>query len=131
MTYTGGSAWVAVGPSSDGKMVGSEAVVGQPSGGTVRKYSLSGQSVPGVSAMGAQTLTDTSIDDTGGTTTMTYTKIMDEDGELTLNKDSSTILVMRIERVLSALQRYHPSLELSRRSMMSPPATVSAAHRRN
>lgn len=99
MVYTGGDAWVAVGPAadSDGKMVGSEVVMGLPSpSNTVMKYELTQQGAAGVNAMGAQTLTGTSLSAAGGTTTMTYTKLLAEAGELSYSDSGPTPLVFAV-----------------------------------
>ena len=99
MVYTGGDAWVAVGPAadSDGKMVGSEVVMGLPSpSNTVMKYELTQQGAAGVNAMGAQTLTGTSLSAAGGTTTMTYTKLLAEAGELPYSDSGPTPLVFAV-----------------------------------
>eukprot|EP00536_Pseudo-nitzschia_multiseries_P011719 jgi/Psemu1/289867/fgenesh1_pg.412_\ len=75
--------WLAIGFSSDGKMIGSGAVIGLPDSGEVLKYSLSAFDVTGVVPMpeAQQTLIETSLVQENGTTKMQFTKIMDEAGE--------------------------------------------------
>lgn len=88
VTYTvNRNSWLAIGWSDNGGlMIGSEAVIGLPDEGTVQKYNLNDKNLPGVVpfADAQQTLIDTSITQEGGTTTMTFTKIMVEDGEIPL-----------------------------------------------
>lgn len=73
--------YVAVGISPTGKMDPSEVVIGLPDEETVLKYDISAQSISGVVAMSddKQTLTDTSITQEDGVTTLSFTKILEED----------------------------------------------------
>lgn len=76
--------WLAIGFSDSGQMVGSEAVIGLPETSQVWKYSLQGKSGVGeIVAMSEQTLMDYAVlqDEAAFTTTLIFTKIMDEDGE--------------------------------------------------
>lgn len=86
--------WVAIGFSTNGAMVGSEAVIGLPAEGTVQKYFLSSQSLNGVQPMPAdqQTLIDASVSQEGGATRLTFTKILDEPGEIPINVGMNTFL---------------------------------------
>lgn len=80
-------AWVSIGFSSAGMMIGSSAVVGFPNSGQVLKYTMSAYLQTGVLPMPEeqQTLIDTSIVQAGdGTTRMQFTKIMEEAGEETI-----------------------------------------------
>ncbi|KAL7524891.1 hypothetical protein ACHAXR_000760, partial [Thalassiosira sp. AJA248-18] len=81
-----GKAWVAIAFSEDGKMIGSEAVIGIPGEGTVLKYNLGSKVVSGVEPMqeSQQTLFDTSIEVKDGQTIMKFTKMMKEPGEIEL-----------------------------------------------
>lgn len=79
--------WVSIGFSSNGEMIGSDAVVGLPSSGAVLKYGLSSYvQTTGVLPLpeAQQTLIETSIVQDGGTgtTRLQFTKIMDEAGEV-------------------------------------------------
>ena len=71
-------------------MITSEAVIGLPDDGTVRKYMLNGKTVMGVEEMeeDKQTLMDWSLSQENGTTVMSFAKYLDEDSlgiELGLN----------------------------------------------
>jgi len=77
--------WVSIGFSDNrGNMVGSEAVVGLPRSGEVKKYSLTSIIQSGVVPMPEQqqTLIDPSIVQEEGTTTMQFTKILEEADEI-------------------------------------------------
>jgi len=96
VTYTASvTAWVAVGASESGLMVGSDAVIGIPSTGEIKKYSLSAKSLEGVSVMPneKQTLVNAAITQANGMTTLTYTKILVEDGEIPINRDGDNIFI--------------------------------------
>jgi hypothetical protein len=86
-----GEGWLGFGFSSNGRMIGSSAVIGlpdKPLGPTnPGKYSLGGQSVGAVQLVPdeEQTLTNTSITQNATHTTMKFTKRLVEDGELTIN----------------------------------------------
>lgn len=90
-----GSRWLGLGPSEEGNMPGSEVVIGMPTAGTVRKYSLQAYGQSGVVAMpeGRQTLINTDLTQAGGRTTMTYTKILQESGELAIDAPGSNRFV--------------------------------------
>ena len=84
LEITGGRGWAAVGFSSDGLMVGSEAIicVGDQ---LPRKYNLGGKESGDVQQMeeSRQTLLDTSSEDmTGGSRMCRFTKSLKEEGEL-------------------------------------------------
>ena len=81
-----GEAWVGLAFSNDGRMVGSEAVIGTPSDGIVQKYVLGDSSKrggPTPMSDDKQTLTraDCFIND-DGQTIMKFTKPLVEDGEI-------------------------------------------------
>ena len=79
-----GERWVGFGISSDGMMIGSEAVIGRPEEGTVEKYRMDGNSRDGVVSMdeGRQTLTSTSLTQANGVTTLDFVKKLVEPGEI-------------------------------------------------
>jgi hypothetical protein len=89
------TAWVGVGTSTEGAMPGSEAVIGKPQDGTVRKYSLNARSPSAIDEMpeAQQTLINTDLVQSGGSTVMTYTKILEEDGEIIINGNGDNIFV--------------------------------------
>ena len=74
-----GNAWVSIGRSSAGYMVGSDVIVGLPSAGTTLLYDLTAKSTSGVSKMSDQSaLTSGSISQASSTTTMTFTSLLDQ-----------------------------------------------------
>jgi hypothetical protein len=94
-----GEGWIGFGFSTNGRMVGSSAVIGlpnEPLGQTnPGKYSLAGESVGAVQLVPdeEQTLTDTSITQNATHTSMKFTKRLVEDGELTINAyDKNTFI---------------------------------------
>ncbi|MGK3733778.1 MAG: hypothetical protein ACI8RD_000008 [Bacillariaceae sp.] len=76
--------WVAIGFSENGQMVGSSAVIALPSSGEVKKYDMTSIIMTGVVPMpeDQQTLIEPSVVQEGGTTTLQFTKILDEANEL-------------------------------------------------
>jgi hypothetical protein len=86
-----GEGWLGFGFSSNGRMIGSSAVIGlpdKPLGPTnPGKYSLWDHTVGSVRLMSdeEQTLTDTSITQNATHTTMKFTKHLVEDGELAID----------------------------------------------
>jgi hypothetical protein len=89
------TAWVAVGTSTNGLMPGAEAVIGKPQDGTVRKYLISQRISSAIDEKpeGQQTLINTDLMQSGGSTVMTYTKILEEDGEIIINGNGDNIFV--------------------------------------
>jgi len=77
-----GLGWVSWAVSSDGQMVGSEAVIGLPDDSSVQKYALSSKSNDGVTPLPSQTLIDASVVQTDTTTILTFTKILSEPNEI-------------------------------------------------
>lgn len=86
--------WIAIAVSTNGQMVGSEAIIGLPDSGTVLKYNMNAKAGTGIEAMpqNQQTLIETSLSQVGGETVMTFTKIMDEAGEIPVVLGSNTLL---------------------------------------
>ncbi|KAL7541858.1 hypothetical protein ACHAXR_011295 [Thalassiosira sp. AJA248-18] len=78
--------WVAFAVSEEGKMIGSNAIIGLPDENLVLKYDLNGKSAGQVVAMAddKQTLMDTAIVQEGGKTTIEFTKMLVEDGEIAI-----------------------------------------------
>ncbi|KAL7496398.1 hypothetical protein ACHAWT_004652 [Skeletonema menzelii] len=78
-----GEAWIGIGFSNDGQMIGSEAVLGVP-GGIPQKYVLGGKDNSSVMPMAAhkQTLMDASVEYESDLTILKFTKIMKEDDEV-------------------------------------------------
>jgi hypothetical protein len=89
-----GEAWIGIGFSKDGQMVGSEAVLGVP-GGVPQKYVLGGKDNSSVMPMAAhkQTLMDASVQVTRrGLTVLKFTKIMKEEGEVEIKSGENIFL---------------------------------------
>jgi hypothetical protein len=91
-----GVTWLGIGFSQDGKMIGSEAVIGVPGEG-VQKYSLGGKWLggDGVTPMpkSQQTLIDASITVyRGPITVLKFTKIMSEQNEKQIKAGTNTFL---------------------------------------
>ena len=82
------TAWLSVASTSSGVMVGSEAIIGLPGSGTVKKYNLNAKNANGVVEMpeNQQTLINSNVAQTTvGETTLTYTKILVENGEIEID----------------------------------------------
>jgi hypothetical protein len=96
-----GLAWLGIGVNPSGEMIGGEAVIGQPNAAVSSenpgKYSMSDESASGVVLMGSssQTLINGSIsqDSSAGTTTLMYTKIMEESGELSIDPNGKNTFI--------------------------------------
>jgi len=79
------NSWLAIGVSPDGTMINGEVVIGKPSEGTVRKYKITGYNGALITEMDQQTLINTSLEQSGGKTVMTFTKLLSEAGEISIN----------------------------------------------
>mmetsp|Transcript_2505 Transcript_2505/g.5312 ORF Transcript_2505/g.5312 Transcript_2505/m.5312 type:complete len:232 (-) Transcript_2505:106-801(-) len=93
-----GEAWVGIAFSEDGKMVGSEAVIGTPEDGQVKKYDLKSKWPFGATRLmsdGKQTLTDASIEIVDGQTIMKFTKLMNEVNEIEILAGENIMLYAR------------------------------------
>jgi hypothetical protein len=88
-----GEAWIGIGFSNDGQMVGSEAVLGVP-GGVPQKYVLGGKDNTSVVSMAThkQTLMDASVKLESGSTILKFTKIMKEEGEVEIKAGENILL---------------------------------------
>ena len=78
--------WTGLGFSPDGTMSG-QAVVGIPTNGTVLKYDLDQGSATPMDDR-KQTLRDTSISEENGRTIITFTKLLEERGEVPISLDN-------------------------------------------
>jgi hypothetical protein len=88
-------AWAAIGFSNNGgNMIGSEAVIALPDTNQVLKYNLGGKSVDAVQPMpdDQQTLIEAGMIQEDGVTTMAFTKIMSEAGEVPVEAGLNTWL---------------------------------------
>jgi len=78
--------WIGLGFSPSGNMANSQAVIGIPDEDTVLKYDLAiGRATP--MNEDRQTLRDTSIEIVDGKTTMSFTKLLVEDGEVRIEEE--------------------------------------------
>lgn len=85
--------WIGVGfTEGSGQMVGADAVIGLPASGTVQKYFLGGYDSILPMDDEQQTLIDTSISQESGNTTMTFTKILNETGEIPIAIGNNTFI---------------------------------------
>ncbi|CAM9392727.1 unnamed protein product [Phaeothamnion confervicola] len=75
LTYMG-DAWLAWGPSPDSKMTGSDVIIGLPDAGTVSEYYISAKSNSGINEYPDQELTNTSIVQQNGVTTVAFTRLL-------------------------------------------------------
>ncbi|KAL7553069.1 hypothetical protein ACHAWF_016315 [Thalassiosira exigua] len=125
--------WVALGFSADdeGSMRGSDAVVGTPWDGTVQKYDL-GRGRAEVMPEGKQTLTDASVVQLNGNTVLEFSKLLMEEGEVSIWEDESVFLYARGEDGGGSFGRHaeRSSFELSFESAAiadsAPAATATA-----
>ncbi|KAL7465683.1 hypothetical protein ACHAXS_006005 [Conticribra weissflogii] len=92
-----GEAYVAIGFSTNGDMIGSEAVIGivGENGDIPQKYNLGGKSPELVTPMPAeqQTLTDASVGIVDGKTVMKFTKILSEPNEIPIDPNVESIML--------------------------------------
>ena len=90
-------AWVGFAfNTGNGEMVGSEAVIGMPSDGSVMKYGpIDRRAIGGIVPMPEeqQTLIDTSVTQTDTTTTLQFTKILLEPNEIPILKDADNVFL--------------------------------------
>jgi len=79
-------AWVAVGFNpTGGGMVNGEVVIGKPDEGTILKYKMTLKGRDGIEELPNQTLLNASLDQADGKTVLTFTKLLVEDGEFSIN----------------------------------------------
>jgi hypothetical protein len=103
MVYEG-QAWLGIGRSDNGKMIGGEAVIGLPdsSQGSTNpgKYQMDSEENSGVYLFSdsQQTLQDASIVQDDTTTTLMFTKKLFEDGEYSIPSDSSSTWIYGVGR---------------------------------
>jgi hypothetical protein len=77
--------WISIGFSLNGRMTGSQAVIGIPSESTVLKYDLTQTATP--MPEHKQTLSGTSIEERDGMVIMEFVKLLEEEGEVPIRKD--------------------------------------------
>ena len=77
--------WLAVGVNPTGSgMINGEVIIGKPTDDTVKKYKISNKSARAIAEQPNQTLINTSLQQTGGNTVMTFTKLLVEADEFTI-----------------------------------------------
>lgn len=87
--------WISIGfTNGDGMMIGADAVIGLPASGEVKKYSMSSYENSGVLPMPEerQTLIEADIFQEGGNTTMKFTKVLNETGEVPISIGENTFI---------------------------------------
>ena len=86
--------WCAIGVNPTGAgMVGGEVVILKPAEPSIRKYKIAAKDVTAITEMSAQTLIDASFLQESGTTTLMFTKIMDEADEFTITSGASNTFI--------------------------------------
>jgi hypothetical protein len=97
VTYDGFS-YISFAFSLDMFMAGSYAVIGTPADGKVLKYEMTGRTIPILMSEAQQTLEDVSVTSDGVTTTLTFTKLLKEEGEVEIfaNGDSDNIFLYAV-----------------------------------
>ncbi|KAL3939863.1 MAG: hypothetical protein SGBAC_005498 [Bacillariaceae sp.] len=84
--------WLAVGLGTG--MVNGEVVIGKPDdNNSVKKYRMTAKSGSAISELPNQTLINASLQQTGGTTILTFTKLLVEDGEYTITAGASNSFI--------------------------------------
>jgi hypothetical protein len=78
--------WISIGFSLNGRMIGSQAVIGIPSESTVLKYDLT--HTANLMPEHRQTLSGTSIEERDGMVIMEFVKLLVEEGEVPIRKDA-------------------------------------------
>jgi Eukaryotic cytochrome b561 len=100
LTYYGGQAWIGVGINQDGvpKMSPSIAVVGRAAEGdspaTVEKYSLSSGWQAQLADTSFQTLVSSSFEQTADTSTLIFTQLLSEEGEVPVTDTTQWIFAV-------------------------------------
>lgn len=125
------SGWLAVGVSNTGTMIGSEAVIGYPDTGEVKKFNLNAKNTAGIVEMPEerQTLTNTEVTVSGGQSTMTFTKLLKEEGEIPINADEDTIFIASFATSsTSTLHAGRGSFKLSRAAVSGRDNSLWVVH---
>jgi DOMON domain len=93
-----GLAWLSLGTSPSGYMVGSEAVIGLPDVSSVSKYTLNSKATSGIVRMkdSQQTLIIGSIEQNKTHTVMEYSKKLKEPNELSIVPDAYNSLIWAV-----------------------------------
>jgi hypothetical protein len=86
--------WVSLGFSDNGGwMVGSEAVLGTPADSVVQKVDLTELDSSGVKPMAMQTLAGAAVSTSGGVTSLTFEKLLVEDGEIEIKATGANTII--------------------------------------
>ena len=100
--------WIGLGISPDGLMSNSTAIIALPDDISVLKYSMGIERSVNPMSEDQQTLRDTSVTQKDGQTTMTFTKLLVEEGELPILDNSVNIFIHA--RGMSNTLGYHGPL---------------------
>jgi hypothetical protein len=104
--------WIGFGISPDGLMSNSTAIIALPDDNSVLKYSLGIERSVNLMSEDQQTLRDSSVTQQDGQTTMSFTKLLVEEGEQPILDDSVNTFIFA--RGMSNTLGYHgPSNRLS------------------
>jgi hypothetical protein len=129
LTYTGGQAWIGIGINSQGKaeMIPSSAVIGRADGrNSVFQYSMTSQSEYGSGVQprrSSQTLRNASFVQSGSTSTLTFTQMLDEP-DFAVADDSMWIFAVGLPNNLWAgRHKIHGSFQYSLTSCIHVPDT--------
>ena len=123
MTYAG-EAWIGFGFSENGLMPGSKAVIALPDSNTALQYDLNARNLNDVVPFSTQTLLDSSMLQEDGVTTLTFTKLLEEQGELPISLTDNSIFLYAIgfDNTL-AVHQIREAVTLSATPTAAPTAT--------
>jgi len=86
--------WVAIGVNPTGTgMVDGEVVIGRPTDNTVLKYRITARNAAAIKEQPNQTLINPSLEQVDGSTILTFTKLLVEDGEYTISAGASNTFI--------------------------------------
>jgi len=86
--------WVAIGVNPTGTgMVNGEVVIGRPTDNTVLKYRITARNAAAINEQPNQTLINPSLEQVDGSTILTFTKLLVEDGEHTISAGGNNTFI--------------------------------------
>jgi len=99
VTYDG-IGWVAFGSSDGGSMIGGEVIIAKPdepvSPTNPGKYSIGAKNAAGINLMPKQSLIDASFEQVDGQTILSFTKLLNEDGERPIITDGPNTFIWAV-----------------------------------
>jgi len=129
MMYAG-EAWIGFGFSENGLMPGSKAVIALPDSNTALQYDLNDRNLDDVVPFSTQTLLDSSVSQEDGVTTLTFTKLLEEPGELPISlTDSIFLYAIGFDNTL-AVHQIREAVTLSATPTAEPTANSDGSHTR-